>query len=390
MVREVLIWLYLIFFKFQFNLFKWLPLKQKITFIVSFSQNSLFIYEELKRRKVPLKIVFLCEPSCYEDVKERIDGDALLLKNQNVFKMAKGIYHLATSKFIIIDNYFAFLSTVKFKDEAQCIQLWHAAGAIKTFGFRDHSIKSRTNSANRRFTKVYQQFHKIVVGSDLMASIFMEAFKLTEDHIIRTGIPRTDFFYQINEQEKRKKEWMHSHPFLKNKKVILYAPTFRDGNVKHFEKILDINYLYHSLGEEYVILIKLHPTVQEKLDFDYDLYKGFIYDFSYYKDVNDILLITDYLITDYSSIPYEFSLLGKPMIFYPFDLEQYEIERGLWGKYEDLVPGPVVFNTEQMVYVIKENKFDLNRVKEFSNIWNKYSEGYSSKNLVDYLCRKLG
>nr|WP_259549351.1 CDP-glycerol glycerophosphotransferase family protein [Heyndrickxia oleronia] len=183
---------------------------------------------------------------------------------------------------------------------------------------------------------------------------------------------------------------MHSHPFLKNKKVILYAPTFRDGNVKHFETILDINYLYHSLGEEYVILIKLHPTVQEKLDFDYDLYKGFIYDFSYYKDVNDILLITDYLITDYSSIPYEFSLLGKPMIFYPFDLEQYEIERGLWGKYEDLVPGPVVFNTEEMVNVIKENKFDLNKVKEFSNIWNKYSEGYSSKNLVDYLCRKLG
>ena len=168
-------------------------------------------------------------------------------------------------------------------------------GAIKTFGFKDHSIKRRTNSANRRFTKVYQQFHKIVVGSDLMASIFMEAFKLTEDHIIRTGIPRTDFFYQISEQEKRKKkEWMHSHPFLKNKKVILYAPTFRDGNVKHFETILDINYLYHSLGEEYVILIKLHPTVQEKLDFDYDLYKGFIYDFSYYKDVNDILLITDY------------------------------------------------------------------------------------------------
>lgn len=384
MVKELIIGLYLLIFKIQFNFAKLWPLKNKVTFVLSFKQNPKFVYEEMKRQNVPFEVVFLCDNSCYKDINNTINEKVFKIQTLNLFYQFKYIFHLATSKYVVVDNYFGFLAATSFKADVQCIQLWHAAGAIKTFGLKDKFITNRKKSAHKRFLKVYDKFHKVVVGSDVMANIFMEAFNLSEENILHTGIPRTDLFYDTQYQTEVKKRLQDRYNSFEGKKVILYAPTFRDESLDSFHLNLDLDYMYEKLSHQFILIIKLHPAIHKTIDFE-KKYSGFVLDFSTYNDVNEILLVTDYLISDYSSIPFEFAILEKPMIFYPYDLEQYISNKGVWGQYDKIVPGPVVFTTEDIVKLIIDDQFDMEEIRQFSREWNKYSTGHSSRNLVDYL-----
>jgi CDP-glycerol glycerophosphotransferase (TagB/SpsB family) len=117
------------------------------------------------------------------------------------------------------------------------------------------------------------------------------------------------------------------------------------------------------------------------------MFPGFVFDYSDSRyHINELLLVSDLLITDYSSIPYEYSLLNKPMIFFAYDLDEYMKDRGLWDEYDEMVPGPVVKDTDGIIRRIKSMDLSLNNeVKEFSKKWNKYTFGQSSSNLIQYL-----
>ncbi|OIK16431.1 CDP-glycerol--glycerophosphate glycerophosphotransferase [Bacillus sp. MUM 116] len=377
--------IYLLLFKCLFALCNLLPLKNKVTFVVSFGDNSKYVYQEMCNQKIPFETVFLCKGLSKRHFLSYRNIKLLTFESINVIDTCKSIYHLATSKYIIIDNYFGFLAVTNFKHDVECIQLWHAAGAIKKFGLEDQSIGTRSKRANERFLQVYEKFHKVVVGSDAMAAIFKNAFNLDDQNILRTGIPRSDFFYDVKLRNDIILQLISENEDIKYKKVILYAPTFRDGQLDQFKLHLDIEKMYHKLRDHYIVLLRLHPAVKNTTDFGKN-YPGFVYDYSSPKvNINELLLVTDILISDYSSIPYEFSLLNKPMIFFAYDLLQYKKERGLWDDFQEIVPGPVVYNTEEIINIILENKFDLEKIKEFSKKWNKYSKGKSSENLVHYL-----
>ncbi|MBM7644925.1 CDP-glycerol glycerophosphotransferase (TagB/SpsB family) [Scopulibacillus daqui] len=388
MVREFIIFIYLFVFKILFNAFNWLPLKRKVTFISTFGQNSLSVYEEIKSQKIDCEIVFLCKPSCIQEFKNINGAKTIAFETYHIIDMIKSAYHIATSQYIFVDNYYGFLSAVKFKEGVECVQLWHAAGALKTFGLKDKNILHRSAAAKKRFSNVYQKFNRVVVGSEAMANIFIEAFDLPPDRILRTGVPRTDLFFDQDYKRRVTSDLYSENQALKSKKVILYAPTFRDHELDRFDLKLDLDKMYRELHDEYVLLLRFHPAVKDRAVNFQEKYPGFVYDYSGYPNVNDLLFVTDILISDYSSIPYEFALLNKPMIFFPYDLKEYRSQRGFWEDYEQSVPGPVVYTTDQLVSQIKDHQFDLNEVALFSKKWNVYSNGHSSKNLVKYLFEK--
>ncbi len=383
MVRELAVELYLFWFRVLFALCSVFPIQDKVTFVDTFGDNCRFVYEELRRRDTGKRAVFLT--ASRRTMGAEIPGAlAIPFTARKPWHLVRGVYHLATSRFVIVDNYYGFLAAVRFRPGVECIQLWHAAGALKTFGLRDESVKHRTARAKRRFCRVYSQFHKLVVGSDAMAWQFEQAFGLPAERMLRTGVPRTDKFFDAGHREQVVARLRRENPALVGRKVILYAPTFRDGELNSFRLHLDIAGLRRGLGEEYALILRLHPAMKSRIP-DLDAHKGFAFDYSDYPDVSDLLFLADYLITDYSSIPYEYALLGRPMIFYPYDLSTYTRHRGLWTDYEAAVPGPVVFSTADIVRVIREDAFDRQRVQQFAAMWNQYSQGQSSKNLLDYL-----
>lgn len=382
MVKEIIISIYLCLFKLIFNIFKLFPLKKKTTFVISFKQNSMFLYNQMRRQGITDQVIFLCK-NCKLDLADGNDHKIIGFETKNPINLIKAIYHLATSNNVIVDNYFGFLSAINFKKQVQCVQLWHAVGAIKNFGLKDHSVKQRSKVALRRFLDVYKRFDKIIVGSEAMAKIFIKAFNISSDNILRTGIPRTDLFFDNEAQKRIIQKLYNENQNLKEKKVILYAPTYRDYEINHFDLKLNIERMYQALHDEYVLLLKCHPVVKKHTHLDQ--YPGFVYDYSDYPDVNELLLITDILITDYSSIPHEFSLLNRPMIFFPYDLDEYEKSRGLWDKFNEMVPEPIVYSTDDVIKCIKSGKFNYEQIKSFSSKWNQYSLGHSSYNLVNYL-----
>src|SRR5699024_4173809 len=259
---------------------------------------------------------------------------------------ARSVYHLATSRMIFVDNYFGFLAMASFKSNVKCIQLWHAAGAIKQFGLKDPSNDGRSPRAIQRFQQVYDRFDHVVVGSEKMAAIFRESFGLGDDRMLRTGIPRTDFYFEEASEAIASRELEQTFPSIGEKKVILYAPSFRDEDLDCAEIMLDVNRLYEEFAREYVLLLQLNPAIKGKF---LNQYPEFVIDVSDYPDIHLLLVVTDVLVTDYSSIPFEFSLLDRPMVFFAYDLEEYEDARGFWEDYESLVPGPVVRDTESIV-----------------------------------------
>ncbi|MEK4581218.1 MULTISPECIES: CDP-glycerol glycerophosphotransferase family protein [Bacillus] len=384
MIREIMVEIYLILVAILHSMMKVFPIKKKVTFIMSYGENLFFIYEEMQRQGINCEVVFLYKSTCKYEVDNYSNVKSYKFETRNIFHTIKSVYHLSTSQYVIVDNYFGSLAKIKFKKGVECIQIWHAAGAFKKFGLLAPSFKKRSLRAQNRFMDVYKNFHKIVVGSEALADIYKKAFALSDNNILKTGIPRTDLFFDEQRQKKVKDNIFIVNPKLKDKKVILYAPTFRDKELVDFDLHLDIDEMYRQLKGEYILIIKLHPAIRNICNYE-EKYAGFLYDYSLYPNINDLFLVTDILVTDYSSIPFEFCLLNKPMIFFAYDLKKYMKKRGTIGDYISDVPGPVVYTTEEVVQVITDGKFKIDSINNFTLKWNEYSIGDSSKHFVNML-----
>lgn len=378
MARELVISAYLIFFQILFTLCKLFPQKKKTVCVASFGDNIFFTIRSIRELSNE-EIIVLKDRNCNYPFDPTSCKVLPFEKLFHPLAYLQSIYHLATATTILVDNYFGFLAVTKFKEGTTCIQLWHAVGAIKKFGLMDPSIKSRNQIAKNRFQKVYNRFDYTIVGSEKMANVFRQSFGVSPHSILRTGIPRTDIFYNSLEKQQIYQHMKTLFPCIKNKKVILYAPTFRDHQLENYELAFDLKKLHKELSEEYVLFIKQHPSVSFVL---HEEYNGFIYNVSNYYDTNHIFLITDLLITDYSSVAFEYALLEKPIIFYAYDMEEYRLTSGLMNNYENQMPGPVVKTTEEIIQAIKERKFNQQASKKFANDWNEYSTGNSSLNLA--------
>lgn len=378
MIREFIIYIYLITFKLIFRIFNILDAKNKTTFVVSFGGNvqaTLNAHESLLKEH---EVVILQSPNCNIDFSQK-NRTILDFTPKNLSQFIQSIYHLATSSHVIIDNYYAFLSVTNFKETVKCVQIWHAVGAFKKFGLEDASNTIRKNTALERFQNVYDCYDNIVVGSDKMADIFMKAFNLPDDRFIYSGVPRTDFFFDSYQIEMAKVEFIQDFPIVNNKKVLLYAPTYRDNELKQDKLHINLNKLYHSFKHEYVLLLRLHPAVSSNFE---NKYPGFVFNVTEYPNINHLLVGADILITDYSSIPFEYALLGKPIIFYLYDFEEYQKNRGLFINDLNDYPGLIAKTTDDIVHYIKSKEFKLEHVHSFAKEWNLYSKGNSSINLI--------
>ncbi|WP_031547949.1 CDP-glycerol glycerophosphotransferase family protein [Salinicoccus luteus] len=380
MIREFAITVYLAVVRLIFTLCRVFPVRNKTVMLASFGDNIQEVIHEVNRR-TDAHVIVLKEPSC----RRTFEG----VENENIIHFSpvhlpafiRGLYHLATARVIFVDNYHLILAACNFSRRTTCVQLWHANGAVKLFGLRDKTIQGRPKSAHRRFRQVYDRFHKIVVSSDEMAEIFKQAFGLDDSNMLRTGVPRTDFFHS-EERLGAARDRMHQElPEIGGKTVILYAPTFRDGGFTVHDLPIDIGMMEQALGETHHLLIHLHPAV----DFEGNEATDFATDTTGRHDISALLSVTDILITDYSSIPFEFSTLCRPMIFYPYDLEEYESTRGLWFDYYKMAPGPVVQTTEALIRTIEEEPFDPEVIEAFDRTWNKYADGHAAKKLIDAL-----
>ena len=172
---------------------------------------------------------------------------------------------------------------------------------------------------------------------------------------------------------------------------MLFAPTFRgNGQMSAFypTDAFDIEKAYEGLGGEYAILIKLHPFCKERFEIP-EKYSDMIIDMSDEDELNDLLFVTDLLVTDYSSVIFEASLLNIPMMFYAFDLYDYIASRDFYYDFEGFVPGKIVFSENELINAINKKDFESEKVDRFKNKFFDDLDGKSSERVTDLILENL-
>ena len=170
-----------------------------------------------------------------------------------------------------------------------------------------------------------------------------------------------------------------------DKKVLLYAPTWRDNSyiTKGYTFKLEVHFdkWQKILGDEYVIVFKPHYLIVN--DFDIDQYQGFVYFVEANEDISNLYIIADALVTDYSSVFFDYAILKRPIYFYMYDLIHYRDElRGFYlDIYHDL-PGDIIEDENQLLEEIKKG-YDYQRLDKFNQRFNNHEDGKASKRVVD-------
>lgn len=264
---------------------------------------------------------------------------------------------LATSKYVFLNDNFMPMASLNFSSDAVITQLWHAEGAFKKFGLS----APLTDEIREREKKCSEKLTHVICSSKNVVPIYAEAFGVDENKILPLGTPRIDSLLGKKDVSAIREEFDKNHPECKGKKLILYAPTFRDDpeTDKNIVKNIDMQAFSKELGDEYSLLIKLHPQIHssEPVDGAVDVTKN--------HDINDLTLISDLLITDYSSVCMDFALLAKPCIFFAFDLEEYEKERSFYLDYESYVPGVVAKDFSTVIQTIKNPRNYEEKLRNF-------------------------
>ncbi|MCA0163751.1 MULTISPECIES: CDP-glycerol glycerophosphotransferase family protein [Bacillus] len=361
-----------VMFQILYQLFCILPVKQnKITFAsdsrTDLSGNFEFVYQELLNRDETFDFQFF--------LKESINT------KKSIAEYVQMAYHFATSRQILIDDFYPIIYPLKIRKNADLVQLWHAVGAFKTFGYSRIGLPggpSPTSKNHRNYTKV-------IVSSDHIRKHYAEGFGVDIENVIATGIPRTDFFFNEAKKAEVRSSLYEEYPFLKGKKVILFAPTFRGNGQQsaHYPfEVLNYDQLYQELNNEYIFLFKIHPFVKNQINIPYQ-YSEFFYDFSDFREINELLLIADVLITDYSSVCFEFALLQKPMIFFSYDVDEYIRTRDFYYEYFSFIPGPLARTCRELVSIVKNNQYEFEKLDSFVQYFFDELDGQSSKRVVD-------
>ena len=300
---------------------------------------------------------------------------------QRVNEMLK---ELATAKYVFVDDASLILSSIPLRKETVANNLWHACGAFKKFGRSTAELKFGSSAATLDKYPNYGNLTHVTVSSPEVIWAYEEAMHLPKGIVKATGVSRTDQFYDKEFVESRKQKLYEIMPEAKDKKVILYAPTFR-GHVATASSPdrIDFERFCRELGNEYVIVCKHHPFVKNPPIIPEEL-QHFARDLTKYLSIEDLLCCADICISDYSSLVFEYSLFEKPMIFYAYDYDNYCDWRGFYYDYSEFTPGPVVQTEDELLNSIKniDTQFDKQKVIDFKEKFMGSCDGHATERII--------
>ena len=312
-------------------------------------------------------------------LSKKTDTSILPKNDFAYYNTFKGLYYFATSKYII--NSQSIGNILKKKKNQIYIQTWHGYGPSKKMGY-DLQKKHPNNPMNH-----VKEWDYFICSSNIDKKIIKSSTGYNKKTCL-LGSATTDLILEINNNTFKKniiKNKIKIPTNFFNKKIILYAPSFRNNNLQEKTIKLKINKLFQL--NNYIILIRLHPLIKEKLD--KSIFSKNIIDVSNYPDSSELLGITDILISDYSSISFKFAILNKPIIFYAFDLDLYLKERGFYLNYTKTMPGIIVYNEDDLLYAIKNIKeFQakyIEKLNTFNKKYNYLNDGNVCKRIVNKL-----
>lgn len=350
-----------IFVRLIYSFLKVLPTKNKVV-MMSRRNSKISIDFELLRKEIinfdkKTKVIMLNHKF----------NNILLFIPQLILEM----YHLATSKACITDSYMITISILKHKKQLKIIQIWHALGAIKKFGYAALDKPEGSSKELATLMNMHKNYTYIISGSEEMTPYFAKAFGVDDYNILPYSLPRVDYLLDKANINADRDRIFNTYKGLKDKKTILYAPTFRKN------ERLEVDELISKVDfSKFNLIIKKHPiddtVINEK--------EHVIIDEKY--DVIELLAIADYVITDYSAVIFEASILEIPQFFYVYDIDQYKNNRGFFIDYYKEVPGFISKDAKEIIDAIENNVYQLEKIKKFKEKYVSVLDQTSAEKIV--------
>lgn len=354
---------------------KLLPTKNKITMISRQSNNVTMdfklIEEEIKKRDKNMKVVILCR---------KLEGginSSIKTKIGYAFHMLVQMYHIATSKVVVLDSYCIVVSILKHKKRLKIIQMWHSMGTMKKFGYGVLDLEEGSSKKVAYAMKMHKNYDYIFASNEAYKDHLAIGFNYDTKYIKTFPLPKYDLLKSKEYDKECKDSIYKKYPILKNKKNILYCPTFRKDE-SNFDDAL--NKLIDSVDtKKYNLIVKLHPLATIKVERDNP---GIVVDSSI--STFKMLSVADYVISDYSCVIYEAGIKNIALYFYNYDMDLYNNNRGLALDYYKELPGVISKEPKDIIKDIEKNNYDYNKLKKFTDKYVKPTKS-ATGDIVDFI-----
>ncbi len=360
-----------------YGLMKLLPVQKKITYI-SRQSNELsvdfrLIINEMKRRHPEYENVALI----------KMIGKSVPDKIGYGFHMLRQMYHAATSEMVVLDTYCIIISLLKQRKSLKVIQMWHALGAMKKFGYSILDKGEGTQRSLAESMKMHKNYTYVFSSSVFCSRFFAEAFHVSMDHMVVMPLPRLDLLLDDDYSGKIEMEITKQYPQLleKRKKTIVYAPTFRKdgGDFEEEELRIAAEMLADSVDyDRYNLVMKFHPLSKIEIS-----NKSVIQDAKF--STIDFCRVADFVILDYSAVVFEAVMLGKPLYFYTFDYDAYMENRDVYIDFRKYVPGMIAETPGELMSAIDSGTTHTEKLEAFRTLMISKPRGTSyTDDVIDF------
>jgi len=300
-----------------------------------FTGNFRFLRDEIIRQAPDAEILGVFKPSL-----------KAIRPWRDVFRLP---WLAATAQTIVLDDYYPVIYSFRIRDESRLLQVWHAAGAFKRVGYSRTGLPGGPTPGSIS----HRNYTDATVSSEKVRHDYAEAFGIDIARVQSLGVPRTDIFFDHEFVNAAYQDVRARYGIPPEKRIALYAPTFR-GNGQltatfDYESV-DWCTLVRELGDDWVVLVKMHPFVRPLSAARPDVED--VIDVTTDREITQLLMAADVLITDYSSTVFEYALLRRPIVFFCPDLEQYTSDRDFYYPFRDYITGPVIDDTAALATAI--------------------------------------
>lgn len=358
------------------------------------------IYRNARRNRHPSKPVILLASEArtslggnLEAIKHRllerglnsqfeITENCMLPSDRSLTDRRTQVEMIANADFLIVDDYFPSLATLKMDPKTQVIQAWHAGSGFKAVGYSRFG-----NYGSPVLKNPHRYYDHAIVGSKQLIPVYADVFGIEESAVVPTGLPRIDHFLSDEGRTKALQEFRSRYPQVSGKRLILFAPTFRGRGMTdayYDYSRIDFDALYEFCGEDTVIGFRMHHFITEPVPIRSDQKDRFL-DLTHYHDGLGLLHSTDILISDYSSIIYEYSLLERPMLFFAYDRDLYSATRGFHRDYDQTAPGKVCLTFGELLEALRAGDYETEKAEAFREENFDQIDTHSSDRFIDWL-----
>lgn len=326
----------------------------------------------------------------YEEMKKthpELQFHIIKPNNKISVKLFKEINMIADAKIILLDDYYLPVYLINPRKETDIVQLWHAAGAFKKFGYSTVNTKFGPSSSYLDVVPIHSHYTHVFVSSENMIPYYAEAFHMQRDRIYPVGVPRIDYFSDQAFVEKTRDQILKTLSEKQRGMVkILIAPTYRAGSSSKESDLDIVEELIKTAGhldKDKLIVFVGHPYIDHSHFEALQKTSNIIVDGQF--STNDWMLVADAFITDYSSAIFEFALFHKPLAHYVPDLEAYTKNRGLYNDLHNISDGAILRSRSALIDWINSRhtgeSYDTSRMVEY----NFSQTSHIAKSIVEQL-----